>query len=48
MVSTNCPTAVEPIVRTHRCLPCVSSFSFAITKALANSPHQYASFGCLR
>jgi hypothetical protein len=40
IVSINWPTAVEAIVRIQRCLPPVTSFIFAITKALANSPHQ--------
>ena len=39
-VSTNCPTAVDPIVRIHRCLPRVASFIFAITYAFVNSPAQ--------
>src|SRR5690242_12908784 len=43
VVSTACPTTVEPTVRVQRYLPLVSSFIFARVKEFANSPLQYAS-----
>src|SRR5579864_8155048 len=42
VVSTACPTTVDPTVRVHSQRPWVSNFIFARVYELANSPHQKA------